>query len=334
MPRTAATGAQTEAGHGDVSVVVPSYNRMDRLPAVIEPVLRDSATREVVVVADGSTDGTVEWLDARGRDDPRLRCVVTSNQGAGLARQTGAEHACGEIVLFLDDDVIPSPGMVSGHGHRHGNAGGLIVLGDMPIVSPQKGPDAWIVERYRKRYEEQRLLWQAEPDRILERLWAGNFSLSRASIQAMGGLDPGVRLNYHPDLAYGLRAQRAGLRGIFAPEPVAEHRYERDLAGLCRDSFNQGHDRAVLCGLYPERFGEVSGRGLVGRPPLTSRMYGLAALGSFRPLTTGALRRVVNWASAGGRLRLLDLSRRHLIATETAAGIRAAIRDGHPRPIG
>ena len=299
---------------------------------MIEPLLRDEGTLEVIVVVDGSTDGTAEWLASRAGVEPRLRFVVTSNQGGGRARQTGVEHARGSLVLLLDDDVIPSEGMVTGHRARHSGSEGLVVLGDMPIEFNAQGRDAWVVQRYREEYRRQRSSWQRDPGRILEHLWAGNFSLSRASIEAMGGLDPGVRMDYHTDLVCGLRAHDAGLRGIFAPELVAEHRYERDLDGFCRDCFRHGHDRAVLCDLFPERFGEVTPRGVVGTPPLTSRLYGWAGLAPSRLLLGRLLRWVVRWASVRRQGHLLAVGVRHLAMLETAAGIRAGLR--RPRPPG
>ncbi|SFR88850.1 Glycosyl transferase family 2 [Halomicrobium zhouii] len=87
-----------------VSVVIPTYNRADVLPRAVGSVLDQTvADLELLVVDDGSTDGTVALLEAY--DDERLRVVEhETNQGANAARNTGIQEAEGEYVAFLDSD--------------------------------------------------------------------------------------------------------------------------------------------------------------------------------------------------------------------------------------
>ncbi|MDQ4142512.1 MAG: glycosyltransferase, partial [Actinomycetota bacterium] len=98
-----------------VSVVVPTYNRRENLPRVLEPLLADPATTELVVVVDGSRDGSFELVEERAATEPRLKPVFIENQGVARAHQTGVERASGEVVLLLADDVIAAPGLVMGH---------------------------------------------------------------------------------------------------------------------------------------------------------------------------------------------------------------------------
>jgi len=87
-----------------VSVVVPTYNRSEVLPRAVDSVLEQTYEDfELVVVDDGSDDGTLTLLDSY--DDPRLRVITHgTNRGANVARNTGIEHANGEFVAFLDSD--------------------------------------------------------------------------------------------------------------------------------------------------------------------------------------------------------------------------------------
>ena len=87
-----------------ISVVIPTYNRKDKLPACIESVLAQTyANLEVIVVDDASTDGTQHLFDAPG--DPRVRYVrYEQNRGACYARNLGAQHARGSILAFQDSD--------------------------------------------------------------------------------------------------------------------------------------------------------------------------------------------------------------------------------------
>ena len=87
-----------------VSVVIPAYNRVDSIRVAVESVLRQSWTDfELLVVDDGSTDGTREAV--RAIPDPRLRLIETPrNMGASAARNLGIEEARGDWVAFQDSD--------------------------------------------------------------------------------------------------------------------------------------------------------------------------------------------------------------------------------------
>lgn len=85
-----------------VSVVIPSYNRAQRLPAAIDSVLRQGLPEmEVIVVDDGSVDDTRAVVERYG---DRVRYVHQPNAGVGAARNTGIRHATGDVVAFLDSD--------------------------------------------------------------------------------------------------------------------------------------------------------------------------------------------------------------------------------------
>ena len=85
-----------------VSIVLPTYNRRDTLPRAIESVRRQSFEDwELVVVDDGSTDGTRDLLDGA---DAGIRLIVQENQGVAGARNTGLAAASGSLVAFLDSD--------------------------------------------------------------------------------------------------------------------------------------------------------------------------------------------------------------------------------------
>jgi glycosyltransferase involved in cell wall biosynthesis len=86
----------------EVSVVLPTYNRLDALRRNFSSLLELDGVSEIVVVVDGSTDGTQEWL-AR-LEDPRIRVVAQSQRGSPAARNTGIAAAVGEWILMTEDD--------------------------------------------------------------------------------------------------------------------------------------------------------------------------------------------------------------------------------------
>jgi glycosyltransferase involved in cell wall biosynthesis len=91
-----------------VSIAIPAYNAMDYLPETLESVLAQTFTDfEVLVVNDGSTDRTAEWVSQL--TDPRVKLISQTNQGLAAARNTGIAHARGEYIAFLDADDLWEP---------------------------------------------------------------------------------------------------------------------------------------------------------------------------------------------------------------------------------
>lgn len=91
-----------------VSVIVPAYNAVAYLPQTIDSVLQQTFTDyEVLIVDDGSSDGTADW--AAQVSDPRVKLILQPNQGAGAARNTGIRNAQGDYVAFLDADDLWEP---------------------------------------------------------------------------------------------------------------------------------------------------------------------------------------------------------------------------------
>ena len=93
----------------EISVIIPSKDRCSRMQATLAGALgQEDVALEVIVVDDGSTDGTYERLS--GLDDPRLRVVRNEqSQGASRARNRGIAQARAEWLAFLDDDDLWAP---------------------------------------------------------------------------------------------------------------------------------------------------------------------------------------------------------------------------------
>ena len=89
------------------SVVIPTFNRVSLLQRTLASVEAQSFTDfEIIVVDDGSTDGTRDWLASQR---PLLRVLEQANRGPGAARNLGAREARGDYVAFLDSDDLWFP---------------------------------------------------------------------------------------------------------------------------------------------------------------------------------------------------------------------------------
>jgi glycosyltransferase involved in cell wall biosynthesis len=90
-----------------VSVILPTYNGLQHLAATVDSVMGQTlADHELIVVDDGSTDGTADWVR---QHYPGVRLIERSNGGISRARNTGLAAARGRYVAFLDHDDIWHP---------------------------------------------------------------------------------------------------------------------------------------------------------------------------------------------------------------------------------
>ncbi|MDE6760175.1 MAG: glycosyltransferase [Lachnospiraceae bacterium] len=106
--------------NGKISVVIPTFNHLSRLKltlASIDIQKMDVDKFEVIIVNDGSTDGSAEYLKKR-KTEWNLRVINQKNAGRAAARNRGALEAEGEIILFCDDDCILSPDFIAAHYHH------------------------------------------------------------------------------------------------------------------------------------------------------------------------------------------------------------------------
>ncbi len=95
-----------------VSVVIPTFNRQQQLSVALDSVLQQTRpVDEIVVVDDGSTDGTQAMLEeyVHRHTDVSIRVICQVNQGPSAARNAGIQAASGDLIAFLDDDDIWLP---------------------------------------------------------------------------------------------------------------------------------------------------------------------------------------------------------------------------------
>jgi hypothetical protein len=241
-----------------VSVIVATYNRRENLPMVVESLLADPATTELLIVVDGCRDGSLELLEDRALSEPRLKPLFIENRGLAGAQQVGVEHAAGEVVLLLDDDVIATPGLVTGHARRHTQEDGLVVVGYMPIRDCEaRGHNRSASYLYSREYDRACEAYERAPDQVLRALWGGNVSLRRSDCLRLSVVNDAFGEQYHMDWEFGLRCFKAGLQGVFSRALLAEHAHVRSFDGVLRDARNQGAGKVVVHRLHGDVVGSL-----------------------------------------------------------------------------
>jgi glycosyltransferase involved in cell wall biosynthesis len=202
---------------------------------------------DVIVVDDGSTDDTVASLQHRQFPFP-VRVVTQQNCGPSTARNAGAARATGPVLLFLDDDVEPKPGMLAAHQMFHARRDHLLGVGDLPPIVDDSTIFGVTLRGW----------WDAMLDGIrrpghrfgFRNVLTGHLSIQRHDFEALGGFDPLLRC--HEDWDLGYRALKRGLAIRFVAGAVAQHRECSDLAKVLRRKFDEGVADVQLCERYPE----------------------------------------------------------------------------------
>ncbi len=254
----------------EVSVVIPTHNRLEVLTEVLSALVRQEGAPpfEVVVVDDGSTDGTAEWLRNRSFD-LALRAFTQENRGPAAARNTGVAVAAGRLVAFLGDDTVPAVGWLAAHRaahRRHGDDPRLAVIG---YTGWHRRMRLTAFLRYINEHGLQfgYALIRDPEDVPFNFFYTSNLSLPRDLLLA----EPfDLRFPYAAwediELAYRLKKTR-GLHMIYEQSATVAHDHPTDLVRFAARQERAGYCAVVFYRLHPE-LGGFLGIGPDGPPPV------------------------------------------------------------------
>jgi len=237
-----------------ISVVIPTYNRLETLRAVIPALVaqdQPSDAYEVVVADSRSTDGTAEYLAEVARAAPHVRHLPGPYTGRAMARNAGIAASRAPIVLFTDSDIIASPDLLTRHLEHHRE------LRAQAVVGMEVQVDTY-AEYLRKRDDPKlREPLHGTASKRLSWLYfmTGNASVRRADLERVGGFDESFTGYGHEDLELGYRLQRAGVRIVYEPRavnyhwqaiPYEEQKQKMELAGRSTVRFYRKHPTLVV----------------------------------------------------------------------------------------
>jgi glycosyltransferase involved in cell wall biosynthesis len=205
-----------------ISVVVPTYNRLDTLRTVIPALVSQDlgpGTFEIIVADSQSTDGTAEFLAEVAREHPFVRHLPGPYTGRASARNAGIEAARAPVVFFIDADIIASPDLLARHLAHHDAPSPRAVVGMEVQVNSfddyvEKRDDA-----------SKRAPLHGEAPKRLSWLYflTGNASVPKAELDRVGRFDEDFTGYGHEDLELGYRLQQAGIPIVYEPRAIDYH---------------------------------------------------------------------------------------------------------------
>lgn len=258
-----------------VSVVVPTFERLDVLPEVLDALgHQDGAPSfEVIVVDDGSRDATWSYLGQKAlAGDLPLVAYRQENRGPAAARNAGVAAASGELVAFLGDDTVPDRGWMAAHLAAHAR-----LAGDRPLAVV--GYTGWHsrmrLNPFLRYINEMGLQFGygliAEPDDVpFNFLYTSNLSLPRELVRRVP-FDEGFPYPAWEDteLAYRLTTQHR-LRLAYEPQARTAHDHPTDIRRFSQRQRRAGYCAVVFARKHPE-MGDFVGVGAGGLPPQAPR---------------------------------------------------------------
>ena len=202
-----------------VSVVIPTYNRLPILKKCLDSLENQSLIDaihdyEIVIIDDGSTDGTIDWLEDNIEALPHVRFFEQSHGGPALGRNLGVDKSKGDLIVFIDSDLVVDKYFLGNHvtsltraWAKQGNRR-CFTYGSVINTSNFHNP-------------------KAEPFKLQDLSGAyfatGNVAIDKEVLEQSGLFDTSFRLYGWEDLELGERLRKMGVRLIKCPQAIGYH---------------------------------------------------------------------------------------------------------------
>jgi GT2 family glycosyltransferase len=220
FPVLEATSAEATLYPGpiwDVSIVIPTYQRERVLVETIDYLLTlQPAPAEILIVDQtGEHEPATQRALAELEGEKRIRWIRLPRPSITHAMNVGLEAANTDIVLFLDDDIIPSADLISAHTRAHATRGRNVIAGQ--VLQP--GEESMSEEQSTKGFT-----FRSNRGQFITELMGGNFSVKRKLALELGGFDENfVHVAYRFEAEFAARSLAAGEKIWFEPEASIRH---------------------------------------------------------------------------------------------------------------
>ena len=239
-----------------LAVVIPTYNRHQSLESVLSALIdQDRVPDEVVVVDDGSTDSTWDFLcHWSQRDELPYNFLIyrQDNAGAASARNVGVRRSCSDIIAFLGDDTIPAGDWAAQHLRKHAELGaGYAVVGytGWDEESVRVTPFLRYINSCGAQFKYGSMRDGEEVPYYC--LYTSNLSMPRGLLER-DAFDEDFRGAGWEDAELGYRLVNGGTRVVYSAAARTRHAHPTTMLSFMRRQYNVGCACHVLARKYPE----------------------------------------------------------------------------------
>jgi glycosyltransferase involved in cell wall biosynthesis len=259
QPNPGSSELPKPTGTPAVSVIVPTYKREDVLRRCLDALAAqdvDGSLFEVIVIDDDPLGQAERAATDAAHDYPfELRRLPNAGKGAARARNHGISVAAAPLLLFLDDDIVPSTHFVRRHllWHTENPEAGALV-GSCPPRPAKTGLAASAASLWWQDFFG--LLDEASETTFVGAL-TGNMSVSRAVLERVGTFSEDYARARREDWEWGLRMRRAGMRIDFDKEASARHEFTLSTESRLRHARMEAIGDTLIAAKYPEALSTI-----------------------------------------------------------------------------
>jgi GT2 family glycosyltransferase len=242
---------ETEQTATHTRVVVPSLGAGEALDALLASLKTQDKCRifEVVVVLDGTETADAE---AAAQRHPWVTFSWQEHRGAAAARNRGASGFEGELLLFVDSDMVCESGFVGAHQRAHSSARRAVVVGPFPTTTVRASFMSEVVEEWTSGWVEAAVACGS-----FDAVCSGNVSFPKGLFDDLIGFDQKFSEWGREDSEIGLRALDLEATIVFEPSAVARQTYSKSPSEFCSDFRSLGREDIELATSHPEVLGKL-----------------------------------------------------------------------------
>ncbi len=258
----------------NVSIVIPTYNRRPILEKCLKALENqkldiNTSEYEVIVVDDGSTDGTTSWIEENKSSLPHVVLYKQKHGGPALGRNLGVMKAKNEIIIFIDSDLIVLDNFIQKHVEKlhfewANNNKKCFTYGSVINTSNFKNPEK---EKYKI------------TDISFAYFATGNVAISKELLMKVGLFDTSFSLYGWEDLELGERLKIFGTKLIKCPEAVGFHWHPKFSCEQITSLIEKEKERAKMALLFYKKHPNLRVRFIIQYTFLHKILWKILCLG-------------------------------------------------------
>jgi glycosyltransferase involved in cell wall biosynthesis len=242
-----------EASQISFSIIIPTYNRPERLAACLHALVQLQYPKELfeVIVVDDGSSSSLEPVINPFQEQIKITLISQSNAGPAIARNKGAATATNQFLVFTDDDCLPTPDWLQVLATCFATVPTALIGGRTVnlLADNLYSAASQLLIDYLYSY------YNAEPGQA-RFFTSNNFALAKSCFEQIGGFNTTFPLAAGEDREFCHRWLSHAGPMIYAPEAVVYHAHQLTLRSFCRQQFNYGRGAFRFRQVCAERGGQ------------------------------------------------------------------------------